>query len=165
MWEVIEGKIPILLVAGHNAPHLRNGIIKKRDWGTGDMVKLLCEKTGAMGIVATQIQTDHNFHEEAPLRSEIQKIIMERQIEMVIDFHGRRKDYPFLIEFFANKQFDSSILSGEPIFMAGVRNQKLLINSLEVPAVEVEIRRDGRTWGTEEFEEVIKKLEKLIGYL
>ena len=162
MWQIIDGVIPVLLVAGHNAPHLRNGKIKKRDWGTGDMVKYLCEKTGAFGIITTEIQIDPNYHEEAELRKEVIKIIGEQEIELVIDIHGRRADYPYLIEFFTNKHFLNEFLKGEMVFKAEVRTQKLLVKALEIPGVEVEIRKDGRTWGEENFEVVINKLEKLI---
>lgn len=162
MWKIIEGKKPVLLVAGHNAPHMRNGEIKKRDWGTGNMVKYLCEKTDTWGIITTEIQLDPNFHEDAELRNEVNKIIRDQGIGLVIDVHGRRSDYPYLIEFFVNKYFDLMVLEGEMVFKSEVRNQKLLVNSLQIPAAEVEIRRDGRTWGTESFEKVIGKLLNLI---
>jgi len=162
MWQIIEGKVPVLLVAGHNAPHLRNGQIKKRDWGTGNMVSYLCEKTGAFGIITTEIQLDPNFYEEAEFRNKVIELISHKAIKLVIDIHGRRADYPYLIEFFINKYFDQKLLTGEMMYNSQMRNQKLLINALKVPGVEVEIRKDGRTWGTENFGKVIEKLEKII---
>jgi hypothetical protein len=161
-WILIEGNQPALLVAGHNAPQIREGQMKKRDWGTGNVVKYLCEKTGAFGIIATETQPDPNFYEDAPLRRKVIELISDRAIKQVLDIHGRRADYPYLIEFFVNKYFDQGVLGGEMVFKAEVKNQKLLVNSLDVPAVEVEIRRDGRTWGEENFEIVIEKLEKII---
>ncbi len=161
-WELIKGARPVLLVAGHNAPQIRNGQIKRRDWGTGSLVKYLCEQTGAWGIVATEEQLDPNYHEEAPLRKEVLRLVGDKAIKLVVDIHGRRMNYPRLVEFRINKYFDKGRLAGEEVAGAENLKQNLLIKAVDVPAVEVEIRRDGRTYGDPNFEIVLNKFKKLI---
>lgn len=53
LWKIIEGNLPVLLVASHNYPHLRKGLVKPKDIGTGDLVKVLCNKYNCWGIIST----------------------------------------------------------------------------------------------------------------
>ena len=60
-WQIIEGRKNILMVAGHNFEHGRKGVIKYAEWGTGKLVRALCEKYGYFGIVSTKENLDPNW--------------------------------------------------------------------------------------------------------
>lgn len=167
-WEVIPGQKPILLVASHNYPVLRGGRIKPRDLFTGSMVEKLCSLTKCWGIVSKSIQSDPNWYKNSPFRKVVKRIISENNIAAVLDIHGRKSSYKRLIEFYPNSEFEKSFgkyLKNLPVEHFK-RNIQLTIaedlDSIRIPCIEIEIRKDGRTPGNENFDIVIPILEEII---
>lgn len=172
-WEIIEGKIPVLLVAAHNCPHIREGRQKPRDVGTGDLVKLLCEKTGAWGIYTTCIQDDPNWHADSPFRLAVKNLIQELEIKAVIDLHGRREGYPYLIEYLPNEAFkekyplkDATI---KELLKGGQFTLPKDLQLMGIPCTAIEIRKDGRLYDNNpdsNYEktksEILKLIEQII---
>lgn len=149
-WKIIPGKYPILLVASHNYSHLRKGKIKLGDIGTGAIVSKLCYKTKVWGFKTTKIQLDPNWYTLNPLRINLKEIIKEKGIKLVLDIHGRREKYPYLVELLPNSSFKNTVKETPKFFHTrdfADNNQLTLSEDLEkigVPAAEIEIRKDGR---------------------
>jgi hypothetical protein len=167
-WETIPGEQAILLVAGHNYPHFREGKVKKRDEGTGELVRELCNRCGVWGIISTAVQLDPNWYHGSLFRQSVKLLVKKNNLKTVLDIHGRREDYPNLIEFFPNAIFTAKFeqLIGNEVIKEFTYNQQVtLAEDLEksnVACVEVEIRKDGRTTGNENNMPVMEKLVKLI---
>lgn len=143
-WQIIEGKKPVLMVAGHNFAQGRVGRMKYAEWGTGDMVRRLCDKYGFWGIVSTRKQLDPNWYIYSNFREKVKEMVRSKQIEVVVDIHGRSMTSPVLVEMIANNLFKEKYKIKTREFFND--NQTNLTEDLGelVPTVEVEIREDGR---------------------
>lgn len=167
-WKLILGNIQVLLVASHNYPHIRRGKIKQGELGTGDLVEYLCRKTGSWGIISETIQPDPNWYKNSPLREEVKRIIKAYKIKVVLDVHGRRNKWFSLIDFYPNKRFKEKFPASlnELSVIEFVNNEQLtLAEDLDqqgLPCLEIEIRKDGRIPGKQNYEVVISTIEKLV---
>jgi len=167
-WKIIKGQNPILLVASHNYPQIREAIIKPRDIGTGNLVERLCETTSSWGTISETVQLDPNWYKNSDFRNMVKNIIKRNNIKVVLDIHGRRKSWPRIIDFYPNNSFKqkfSSTLDGLSVIDFKDGDQTTLsedIDRLNVPSIEIEIRRDGREIGTKNYYEVISVLERVI---
>lgn len=171
-WKIIEGEIPVLLVAPHNFPHIRNGTRKLRDAGTGLLVEKLCVKTGAWGIISIAIQKDPNWYVDSAFREKLKNIISSNEIKVVIDIHGRRLSWPTLIDAYPNKnfkrEFGIKILRNFKVRHFKDDDQLTIIedlDNLKISGVEIEIRQDGRIKGSKLYNDVINNLRQLINNL
>lgn len=147
-WREIFGVTKVLLVASHNYPHVRGASLKLADVGTGEVVESLCKKFGCWGLISTKIQSDPNWYVDSPFREMAKEIIDTRQIEIVLDIHGRNLDCENLIEFFPNDSFGKKKCFEGLVVKEFVDDEQLtLIEDLDnhgISGVEVEIRKDGR---------------------
>lgn len=159
---------PVLLIASHSTPQIRRGQIKPADLGTGQMVKKLCRELKTFGIISTKLQKDANWYINSPLRKRAKEIIKKFNIRLVLDVHGRRDDWPRLIDVYPNNNFMACFkasIKNLPIQRFKSNNQLTLSEDLDrtnVPSLEIEIRRDGRTSGTEENEKVVRTIKGII---
>jgi len=104
-WQIVKGKKPTLMVAGHNLRQGRLGRIKPADMGTGKMVREICEKFGFWGIVSTRKQLDPNWYIDSPFRGQVRCMINDLGIELIVDMHGSSLGSEKLIELRGNKKF------------------------------------------------------------
>lgn len=155
-WKYLTGTHPILLVAGHNFPHWRHGTLKPRDVGTGNLVEWLCQVTNTQGIIATEIQPDPNWYPGSDFRQEVLRLIQDNAIHTIIDIHGRKLESNNLIEVLPNQKYTS--LFPETLGAFAVKHFKQdrqltlceELDTLDIPAIEVEVRRDGREQGIDQ---------------
>lgn len=168
-WQIIEGKNPVLLVAGHNLRHLRQGKIKVADMQTGRLVRTLCEKYGFWGIVSTRVIQDPNWYTNSPFREKVKELTNEKSIDLVIDVHGSRIGASNLIKLRGNSRFVD-------VYEKKLKNWKLygfidneqitLAEELDrvLPVIEIEIREDGRlpTIDEKNYLEASQKMEEII---
>lgn len=82
-----RNNLKIYLVAGHSVNHLREGVPKKADRGTGGLALLLSQLTGTGCLVLANSEAgDSNFDEEHLLKDQLKKI----HPTCVIDLHGMK---------------------------------------------------------------------------
>ena len=143
-FQIIEGKKNILVVAGHNFEHGRQGKIKFAEWGTGDIARNLCDKFGLFGIISTKEQLDPNWYTDSPFREEVRKLILKNNIKLIVDVHGSGMQNEELVFWRGNKKFKEvykiearNFLKNEQITLAEELDEKVAV-------LEVEIREDGR---------------------
>ena len=145
-WQIIEGKKNVLIVAGHNFEHGRKGVIKYAEWGTGKLVRELCEKYGYFGIVSTKENLDPNWYFSSNFREKIREIVLEKQINLIVDIHGSGMQNEELVYLRENSIFKDKY--GQKVFTKDfVKNDQLTLAEEfdnKIAAVEVEIREDGR---------------------
>lgn len=121
---VIPGNCPILLSAPHAVRQIRNGKIKGADTLTGPIVEVLCEKTGAHGIIRTfnlgdDPNNDNTGHGLA-YKESIIDIAKKNNIKCIIDIHGCCDDYPFDIDIGTN---DGMNINNNTSFLNVIREQ------------------------------------------
>jgi hypothetical protein len=169
-WQLIKGKNPLLLTAGHNFPQIRKGKFKPRDVNTGKLVRRLARKTNSWGLVSTRVQLDPNWYERAPFRIKVKQIIAKQKIKCVVDLHGKNLGAEDLLTVYANKTFKNNFSRLIKDFKKKefIDDQQLtLAESLDqqrIFALQIEIRKDGRvkTIANNQCSFVEKAMEKLI---
>ena len=88
-FEIIEGRIPVLLSAPHGAKHYRNGSFKEEDEYTASLAIKLGEITGAYVIfVKNRTREDPNYDLRARYKDDIKKLAAEKRLRFVADLHG-----------------------------------------------------------------------------
>lgn len=160
-------------MASHNYPHIRKGGVKPQDVGTGQLVKTICKKTGTWGIISTDVQLDPNWYTSSPFRKKVKGLIKDNAIKYVLDIHGRRENYPHLLEILPNTSL-SKLTKDVPNSFHLRRlsdNEQLTLsedlNNNGIACAEIEIRKDGRIKNTSDgnYNIAIKELMKLIRIL
>ena len=99
-FEIIEGKIPVLISAPHSVRQIRNGKIKGKDMLTGAIVKEITRRTSCWGIYKTHNNNDdasydienNNYFERAL------QIMKENNVKMFLDIHGAKDNEEFDID-------------------------------------------------------------------
>ena len=96
-YEVVDGKLPILISAPHSVKQVRELKEKVRDIGTGHLALYLASKTQSHLIIKSNCKgevgktnDDANFCTPHPYKSEILKIIKSKNIKALIDLHSLR---------------------------------------------------------------------------
>ena len=163
-FQIIEGKNPILIIAGHNFNHGRDGKIKLADLGTGDIVRNLCQKYNFYGLVSTRNQLDPNWYANSSFRQKVKEIIKNKNIILVVDVHGKSLSSQNLIELKGNLKFKEKCSITVNNFINN--NQQTLAEELDsvIPVLQIEIREDGRidTIDRAKFAEAQKTIINLI---
>lgn len=159
-WQEIVGTNPILLVAAHNFPQGRNGLIKPSDLNTGTVARNFAEKYNLFALISTRKQIDPNWYPSSNFREKVKEIIKNNNIKLVIDIHGKSLSSPLLVEFIANKSFQNKYSFSTRDFINS--SQLNLVEELDLitPAVEIEIREDGRVSTIDEVK--YKEAQKII---
>lgn len=97
-FEIIEGKIPILLSAPHGAKHFRNGDFKEEDEYTSSIAIELGELTGAYVIfVKNKTREDSNYLISTKYKDAVKKLVDEKGIKFIADLHGADKDRDYKV--------------------------------------------------------------------
>lgn len=99
-YEIIEGKVPILISAPHSVRQIRNGKLKGKDLYTGPIVIEIAKQTGCNAIYkAFNNQDDANYDiENNDYKEEILKIIQKQNIKLLLDIHGAQDTEMFDID-------------------------------------------------------------------
>jgi hypothetical protein len=95
-FEVLKGRIPVLLSAPHGAKHYRNGSFKEEDEYTSSLGIKLGEITGAYVIfVKNRTREDPNYDIRARYKDDIKKLVTGKGMRFVADLHGadHNRDY------------------------------------------------------------------------
>jgi hypothetical protein len=185
--KVIEGKRKYFFSAPHPHPHRRPSLTKKYkeyEKYTDDIVREICEKTGAWGIyIKDQVEYDPNFHRKNnPYKKDIKKIVNENDIHAFIDIHGLCDEHMIDIAIYYKTRFLNSIklagkisealnkgdLKGLNIQILRLPEEKretlteFVASKLRVPAVQIEIARYLRH-DKELREQISKNLAEIVG--
>ena len=111
-FKIIQGNVPILLSAPHAVRQCRNGVVKPADQLTGPIVELLCERTGASGIVRTFNLCDDPNSENVgyglAYKKAILELIKKNGIQCIFDIHGCSDEHGFDIDIGTNKGINIS---------------------------------------------------------
>lgn len=97
-FELIEGKIPVLLSAPHGAKCFRNAGFKEEDEYTSSMAIKLGELTGAyVSFVKNKTREDSNHSISTKYKDAIKKLIDEKGIKFIADLHGVDTDKKYKV--------------------------------------------------------------------
>lgn len=99
-FNVVKGKIPIVVSAPHTVKQLREGKIKAAENQTGAIASILGEETGCFIIYKTyNNQDDANYDiENNEYKEEIKHIVKENNIKLLLNIHGARDEHNFDID-------------------------------------------------------------------
>lgn len=87
--KVVEGDNHILISAPHGVSQIRLGKLKFKEIGSLATALYLSEKTGSYLIAKTQNNNDDaNFDTDCSYRKTLKKLISDKGIKYLIDFHG-----------------------------------------------------------------------------
>jgi len=166
-YQIIDGQVPILIIAAHNFCHGREGIIKAADMGTGDLARKICEKYNYHGLISTRAQLDPNWYSSSNFREKIKEIIVQKNISLIIDLHGKSLASDNLIELKGNYLFKKKFNLSTHDFVNN--NQQTLAEELNdtTPVLQIEIREDGRvpTIDYQKYLEIWQKITDLLDKL
>ncbi len=166
-FQIIEGKVPVMLSAPHVYPHRRptlNGSYKLGEPYTDRIVKEICSNTNCFGIyLLKECDYDPNYHKERKneYKKTVRDIVKEKKIERFIDIHGLRDGQDFDIGIYYTTHFSKSLEFAYEIeeklgkgLLSGINIQTLrfLDNGqetlgeyaaakLRIPAVQIEVAR------------------------
>ena len=105
-WEIILWTIPIIFSAPHAAPQTREWQRKPCDEFTWEIVKKLCQKTWAYGIIRIEnFDDDPNYYNEwlsLDFKNEIVELMKKNWIKYWFDIHGCKDDLWFSIDIWTN---------------------------------------------------------------
>lgn len=105
-YQVILGKVPILVSAPHAVRQIREGVVKERDGMTGGIVEYLCEELGLFGITRLwEAGDDPNYAQDersVAYRNEIVRLVKEYGIKWVLDVHGCLNKHGFDLDIGVN---------------------------------------------------------------
>lgn len=95
-WEIIHWTVPIIFSAPHAAPQTREWQTKLCDEFTWEIVRQLCAKTWAYGVIRTENRDDDpNFYNtwlSLCFKKEIVNLIKYNDIKYWFDIHGCKDD-------------------------------------------------------------------------
>lgn len=87
--KVVEGNNRIVISAPHGVSQVRQGKLKFKEIGSLATALYLSEKTGSYLIAKTHNNNDDaNFDTDCSYRKTLKKLIEDKEIKYLIDFHG-----------------------------------------------------------------------------
>lgn len=105
-WEIIQWTIPVIFSAPHAAPQTREWVRKPCDEFTWEIVRQLCERTWAYGIIRIENRDDDpNFYNDWlswEFKEEVISLIKNNWIKYWFDIHGCKDDLWFSIDIWTN---------------------------------------------------------------
>lgn len=105
-WEIIQWTIPVIFSAPHAAPQTREWVRKPCDEFTWEIVRQLCERTWAYGIIRIEnCDDDPNFYNDWlswEFKEEIINLIKNNWIKYWFDIHWCKDDLWFSIDVWTN---------------------------------------------------------------
>lgn len=143
--ELLDGTHPAILTAPHAEPHFREDYWKGRDTGSGELARLIAERTGARALIlGAPAERDPNWYPGGLFKECLGEIARERT-SFLVDLHVMRDDWGY----------DALIGTGARRSALGAHAlDALRSNGLE----RVELRERGRFSGagTSESETIIR---------
>ncbi|MBO8128113.1 MAG: hypothetical protein H0Z39_02795 [Peptococcaceae bacterium] len=99
-YEILSGRIPLLVSAPHAVKHRRaaNTEPKEQDEYTGTIARLLNEITGCYAMHATCPDLDPNFYDDCAYKGGVRRIVEENDIKLVLDIHGATRWRAFNVD-------------------------------------------------------------------
>lgn len=99
-FEVLEGKIPVLLSAPHSVRQLREGKIKAKDRYTGAIAIELAKLTDSFAIYKTYNNQDDASYdiENNTYKDKVLELIDKNNIKVFLDIHGAKDTDEFDID-------------------------------------------------------------------
>lgn len=99
-FEVIEGKIPVLLSAPHSVRQLREGKIKGKDRYTGVITIELAKQTNSFAIYKTYNNQDDASYdiENNEYKEKVLELINKHNIKVFLDIHGAKDTDEFDVD-------------------------------------------------------------------
>ena len=99
-FEVLEGKIPVLLSAPHSVRQLREGKIKAKDRYTGAIAIELAKLTNSFAIYKTYNNQDDASYdiENNTYKEKVLELIDKNNIKVFLDIHGAKDTDEFDID-------------------------------------------------------------------
>lgn len=98
-YQVLPGRIPVVLSAPHTVKQWREGKMKERDGMTGGLAEYLCERFGFWGVIRTwnaQDDPNHNNDERSiAYREAVVEVVRAQSTQWVLDLHGCLNKYGF----------------------------------------------------------------------
>lgn len=163
-WQIIQGQTPLLVCASHRYLPTEN---PPRDLEAGKIAESFCKTESFWGIIGDKAPLDIHWYSISNLRFKIKEIIKFYKIKSVIDLHGRRTSNFNLVDFYPNLQFQikfrtllapQSVRQLETDFLGMAAD----LEKENIPCLEVEIRKDGKTEGTQTYKIVCELLQKFV---
>ncbi len=97
-YEVIDGRIPVILSAPHGAKHYRKGSFKEEDEYTASLAIKLGEKTGAYVIyVKNRTREDSNYETNTRYKDDLLTLVKEKGIRFIADLHGANQSRSYKV--------------------------------------------------------------------
>ncbi len=123
-FEVLEGKIPVLLSAPHSVKQLREGRIKVEDRYTGAIAIELAKRTNSFAIYKTYNNQDDASYdiENNEYKEKVLELINKHHIKVFLDIHGAKD----------TDEFDIDIGTDEKRNLNGkIQELKILVETLK----------------------------------
>lgn len=185
-FSIIEGNSNIMISAPHTYTHKRKGKKKSKEIGLLDMILLLKELTNCHIIYTNQdINSDPNFDKESEYKDELIKYIEEKEIEYLIDIHGKTSIKTYDLEIVTNNlkniDNDKELLKKivkifknnsvkkvkvDSIFKSSLNTICQTVNKeTGIKALQFEIGKKYRIKESKHYNEIINSLFDIISYL
>ncbi|HAM96191.1 MAG: hypothetical protein US14_C0018G0004 [candidate division WS6 bacterium GW2011_WS6_36_26] len=114
-FQIIEGKVPVLISAPHARSHRRPTLLGKYKLGepyTETIVKEVSQRVGSFGIyLSDECNYDPNYHKERKneYKQAVKEIITKNKVERFIDIHGLRDNQSYDIALYYPTKFRKSL--------------------------------------------------------
>jgi hypothetical protein len=93
--ELIGGTHPAILTAPHAEPHFREDYWKGRDTGSGELARLIAERTGARALIlGAPAERDPNWYPGGAFKEALRALSAE-QWGFLVDLHVMRDDWGY----------------------------------------------------------------------
>lgn len=178
-FEVIEGKIPVLLSAPHSVRQLREGKIKGKDRYTGAITIELAKQTNSFAIYKTYNNQDDASYdiENNEYKEKVLELIDKHNIKVFLDIHGAKDTDEFDVDIGTDEKRNlngkTQILENliknlkeKGITKIGIDKKfkactmhtltKKIVSSTNIACMQIEITRKYRDL------EQVEKMEKII---
>lgn len=166
-FQIMEGKVPVLLSAPHVHPHRRPtimGMYKSGEPYTDNITREIASHSNCFGIyLSKECDYDPNYHKERKndYKQAVKEIIKKNKIERFIDIHGLRENQDYDIGIYYTTRFSKSLefayeveqmLNRGELMGINIRVFRFLDNGqeslgeyvaskLRVPAIQLEVAR------------------------
>ena len=112
-FEIVDGKVKILISAPHVFPHRRpdSEVLKKSEEYTDYIARNICSEANCLGIVDNGLQKeDPNYYLEIrnDFKSKIRQIVKQEKIKYVLDIHGLKDNRPYDFAIYCKKSYKKS---------------------------------------------------------
>ncbi len=103
-FEILEGRLPILVSAPHNVKQIREGKTKPIDLGSGHLMLDVVNKTNCFGIIKTNCvgmegekDDDANYEKQHPYKDAVLNETNKHNLKALLDLHTMAEDRKELV--------------------------------------------------------------------